>query len=90
MSLLTKCTDCLTLMDWLDGLKRTVIRDTDGNYYLQVNYSECPDDCDEVEPALDCVSDISAEEMFLNTLVEGPCDNTCAINLIGNICEACE
>lgn len=80
---------CLEQLDWLDALKRCIVKDSDGNYYLQVNYEDIPDSCDDIEPAQDCVSDMSIEELFKNTLVEGSCDDTCAINLMGNVCDVC-
>ena len=90
MSVLEKCIPCSTEpIDWLTALKKCIVKDSDGNYYLNVYYTECPDDCDEITPAPDCVSDFGIEELFKNSLVTDECGN-CAISLVGNICEACE
>lgn len=88
MSVLTKCLECLDEVNWLDALKRAILKDSDGNYYLNLYYSDC-DDCDNFEPAVECSSDYSFEEMIKATLVEDDC-GFCAIALTGNVCSACE
>ena len=90
MSVLTKCLTCENQpLDFLTMFKHLIVKDAEGNFYLNVYYSECPDDCDDLTSALDCVSSFDFETLFKNLIVEDECGN-CALSLVGNICSACE
>jgi hypothetical protein len=70
-------------------MKLLIVKDAENNFYLNVFYAECPVDCDDLTPAIDCASHYTFVQLFRNLIVEDECGN-CALSLIGNICSACE
>jgi len=88
MSVCNKYLDCNQPVDWLTLLKLLIVKDQDGNHYLNLCYNEC-DSCEELEFAVDCVSDTTVEQLFRNLIVEDECGLP-ALHLTGNICTSCE
>lgn len=88
MSACDKYFDCLQQVDWLTLLKLLIVKDDDGNHYLNLCYNDC-DDCDTLEYAVDCASDTTVEQLLRNLITEDECGLP-ALHLTGNICTACE
>ena len=89
MSINTKVFSCFGHpVDWLTLLKMCIVKDADGNHYLNLFYDDC-DDCETLDPAVLCASHMTIEEIFKNIVVEDECGNP-AIALTGNICVSCE
>ena len=89
MSTFTECIGCLQQpLRWEVLFALLIQQDSDGSRYLNLNFNECLD-CEEYEPAVNCVSPQSLIEMFASLIVEDECGN-CALNFKSNICEACE
>lgn len=89
MSLFTECIGCLEGDVTLETLLRLIIvKDSDGSYYLNTKFNE-KEQCDDYEPAVDCGSHATVEELLKAVLVEDDC-GMCALNFIANICDACD
>jgi len=89
MSTFTECVGCLQHpLKWETLVAMLIQVDADGSHYLNLNFNECLD-CEDYEPAVNCVSPQSLIEMFAKLIVEDECGN-CALNFKSNICEACE
>ena len=89
MSICEKYISCLQMpLDLLMMLKLLVVKDASGNHFLNVCYDEC-DDCEDREFAIDCVSDMSVEQLVGLIMGEDECGLP-ALNLTGNICAACD
>lgn len=88
MSTFTECLGCLEGDVTLVTLLRlTILKDSDGSYYLNTKFNE-KEQCDDYEPAVECGSDVTVEELLKRLIVEDDCGN-CAWNFIANICDAC-
>jgi len=88
MSVCSRYLECLQEVDWLTLLKLVIVKDQNGNHYLNLCYADC-EDCDTLDFAIDCSSDITVEQLFRDLIGEDECGLP-AINLTGNICAACE
>ncbi len=88
MSVCSRYLECLQEVDWLTLLKLVIVKDQDGNHYLNLCYADC-EDCDTLDFAIDCSSDTTVEQLFRDLIGEDECGLP-AINLTGNICAACE
>lgn len=89
MSVCSRLLGCLeTEVDWLTLLKLLIVKDSDGNHYLNLCYSDC-EDCNNLDWAVDCSSDMTIEQLFKNLITEDECGLP-ALHLTGNICVACE
>ena len=90
MSQFTECVGCLQQpLTWETLLSLIIVQDTDGARYLNLNFNECLDDCDEYTPVVNCASPQTVLEMFAMLIVEDECGN-CALNFKSNICSACD
>jgi len=88
MSVCPKYLACLQMpLDLLMMLKLLVVKDADGNHFLNVCYTE--GDCDDKSFAVDCVSDMTVEQLVGLIMGEDECGLP-ALNLTGNVCAACE
>ena len=89
MSVFTECVACLEgPLDMLTLLKLIIVKDSDDSYYLNTKFNE-KEQCDDYEPAVDCASPTTIEELFARLIVEDDC-GMCALNFIANICDACD
>lgn len=89
MSVFTECVGCLEHpLRWEDLLGMVIFKDSDDSWYLNIKFNE-KEQCDDYENAVNCASPQTAIEMFARLIVEDDCGN-CAINIIANICDACD
>jgi len=88
MSVCSRYLECLQNADFLTLLKLVIVKDNENNYYLNLCYNDC-DDCDTLDFAIDCLSDTTIEQLFMNLITEDECGLP-AIHLTGNICAACQ
>ena len=89
MSICSRYLECLnTPLTFLMMMKLTVVKDASGNHFINLCYDEC-DDCDDRDYAVDCVSDMTVEQLAGLILGEDECGLP-AWNVTGNICAACE
>ena len=87
MSVNVKVVQCLGLpLDWLTLLKMATVKDAEGNFYLNLFHNDT--ECEDLTPALECISNVTFEELFRNLIVEDACELP-ALSVTGNICDEC-
>lgn len=88
MSLFDECIGCLEQPITFETILRLIIvKDDDDSYYLNLKFNE-KEQCDDYEPAAECASHTTAEELIRRLIVEDDCD-MCALNVLANICDVC-
>ena len=87
MSIQTLCIGCHTPITVPEALKQVMRQDDDGSVYLNIKFNE-KEQCDDYEAGIDCLIDVSLEEMLKLIIVEDDCGK-CAISILANICDVC-
>ena len=88
MSIFTLCFDCQTPIKIPEALKSVIRQDDDGAIYLNIYFNQ-RNNCDLYDLAYNCLELPPLEGMVRDIIVEDECGH-CALNVLINICDACE